>query len=112
MNASFNLENNTLTIRVPFDLISTHLDSLREEIARQLEPPTQEPPKWNLLQLDLSAAKMVDSVGLNVIITLLKIARKHQGQMVICYQNPNVFRTLVFTRLDQQIKLVKVNPAE
>ena len=51
---------------------------------------------------------MVDSVGLNLIVTLLKRVSKSGARMQIAYSSPNVLRTLTFTRLDKHVELVKV----
>ena len=62
---------------------------------------------WQTLRLEMFQAKMVDSVGLNLIVTILRATQKLQVRMQLAYQNPNVLRTLQFTRLDRHLDLVK-----
>jgi anti-anti-sigma factor len=108
MNAKLNAKEKSLTLRVPGDLLSTNAATLRGEIADLLDFPAGEPPTWRILRLDLTAAKMIDSVGLNLIVSLLKAVQKVGAKMQVAYSNQNVFRTFLFTRLDQHIELVKI----
>ena len=108
MNTSLDLNEKSLTLRVPGDLISTNAETLRNEINGLIETPDGAPRKWDTFKLDLTAAKMIDSVGLNVVVTWLKRVQKQGAKMQIAYSSSNVLRTLIFTRLDQHIQLVKV----
>ena len=101
-----NLNNNTLTVTINGDLISTTAERLRTEINALFEAPPANPPAWQLLRLDLASAKMVDSVGLNFIVTILKAVQKQGAKMQIIYTNQNVHRTFLFTRLDKHVELV------
>jgi anti-sigma B factor antagonist len=104
---SSDAEERAYTLNVPGDLISTTAEALRRQLAGVLEPSAA-PRTWNLFTLDLSAAKMVDSVGLNLVVTILKNVRKAGARMKILYSSPNVQRTFLFTRLDRHLELVKV----
>ena len=108
MNSKLASDDPPLTLRVPGDLISTNAEALRAEINGLLEPSERSARSWNAFRLDLSAATMVDSVGLNLIVTLLKRVKKAGGTMQIAYSSPNILRTLTFTRLDQHAELVRV----
>ena len=104
------LENEltTFTIRVPGDLLSTTVEAVRGEFAGLLAGSAGQPGAKQKINLDLTAANAVDSVGLNLIVTLLKAVQKNGGQMRVTCRNPNVHRVLLFTRLDQHLELVKV----
>jgi anti-anti-sigma factor len=49
---------------------------------------------------------MVDSVGLNFIVNVLKSVQQHGAKMQIVYANQNVHRTFLFTRLDKHLELL------
>jgi len=49
---------------------------------------------------------MIDSVGLNFVVTILKAVQANKGKLEVVYANPNVHRTLLFTRLDKHATLV------
>jgi len=107
MNSKLDLNHQLLTVYVTGDLTSTNAEALRGEMGGLPEAPGGAPQKWNTLKLDLTAAQMVDSVGLNLIVTLLKRVQKCGARMQIACSSPNVLRTLTFTRLDTHVDLVK-----
>ena len=108
MSPELKLENQTLTLHVTGDLISTNAESLRSLIGSSLDTTEQGGQKWTTFVLDLRAAKMVDSVGLNMVVTFLKRVQKLGGKMQVTYSSSDVARTFAFTRLDKQVGLVKV----
>ena len=108
MTSALDNELRTVTVRVAGDLLSTTVEAVRGEVANLLTGPTGQPGPRQKVNLDLTAAKAVDSVGLNFIVTLLKAVQKNGGQMRVTCRNPNVHRVLLFTRLDQHLELVKV----
>ena len=108
MNVQSNASQKTLTLRVPGDLLSTNAESLRNEAGALLEGADSPSRQWDVFKLDLTAAQMIDSVGLNLIVTLVKRVQKLGAKFQITYSSPNVLRTFNFTRLDKQVELVKV----
>jgi anti-anti-sigma factor len=96
-----------LTIVIPGDLTSTSVREFREEIdtALMVSPGTAAP--WQIVALNLAAAKMVDSMGLNLIVKIYKTVQTAGGRMQVVYTSPNVHRTLIFTRLDHHVELIK-----
>jgi len=108
MNSNLDLQQESVTLRVPGDLVSTNADAVRNEINGLLDTAGVAPRKWDTFILDLAAAKMVDSVGLNLVVSLLKRVQARGGKMQITYSSPNIFRTFTFTRLDKHVQLVKV----
>jgi len=107
MNTNSNSQDKLLVFRVAGDLVSTTAGALRGEISASLEAAGSAPTGWNLLRLDLSAAKMIDSVGLNLVVTLLKQVQEHGARMQVIYSSPNVLRTFAFTRLDKHVEIIK-----
>ena len=80
---------------------------MRKEFAGYLESQEGAPGKCGVFRLDLSGAKMVDSVGLNLVVAMLKHLQKQGARMQVAYASKNVLRTFAFTRLDQHVELVK-----
>ena len=108
MTSNLDSKEQSLTLRVAGDLLSTNAESVRNEITSLLGASGAAPPKWNLFRLDLASAKMVDSVGLNLVVGLLKQVQKQGAKLQITYSSQNILRTFAFTRLDKHIELVKV----
>ena len=94
MNASKTLNDQCLTLTVPGDLISTTLEPLRGHIQDLSKGSPATAPAWTTLRLDLTGAAMVDSAGLNLVVTLLKQAQSRGARLQIAYSNPNVLRSL------------------
>jgi anti-anti-sigma factor len=105
MTTNLDQKNGILTVTINGDLTSTTAERLRVKIHALFDTPPEQ-AAWRLLRLDLAGAKVVDSVGLNLIITILKAVQKAGAKMQIIYANPNVHRTFLFTRLDKHVELV------
>ena len=101
-------DTSTHTIAWSGDLISTNAATLREQLSDVLDPAADSHYEWHTLRLELNSTRMVDSVGLNLIVAILRAAQKADRKMQVTYTNPNVLRTFQFTRLDQHIELVKI----
>lgn len=107
MQAHIDQENDILTLRVAGDLLSTNAESYRSEVARRMEAGGSAGPDWKTFVVDLKAAHMVDSVGLNLIVTWIKWVRDRGGRMRVVCAGGNVLRTFKFTRLDRHVELVE-----
>jgi anti-anti-sigma factor len=107
MKLSLNEASRQLTVHLPGDLTSTNAAAVRETLSSVLNADTEKPALWHTLRLELAGAKMVDSVGLNLIVSLLRAVQRLNGRMQVVYSSPNVLRTLQFTRLDKHIELIK-----
>lgn len=97
-------DTHTWTVRVEGDLLSTNAKDVRDAVAQLLAAPERLAPLSSVV-LDLSTAKMIDSVGLNLIVAILRATKLAGGEMTIKHGNPNVQRILLFTRLDQQVDI-------
>jgi anti-anti-sigma factor len=95
-------------VRIAGDLVSTTVEALRKEANGVLDGVGESIARGGCFKLDLTAAAMVDSAGLNLVVTLLKRAQMRGMKMQIAYTDANLLRTFIFTRLDQHIELVKV----
>ena len=104
----FDSESKVLVIHISGDLTSTSVQKYNREIEPALAVPSGDTAPWKTVTLHLATAKMVDSMGLNFIVKIYKAAQQAGARMRVVCVNPNVHRTLLFTRLDQQLELIKV----
>lgn len=83
------------------DILSTTAPLLRKELAELLQdhPGTE-------LEIDLRAASMIDSVGLNLLVWVWKTMKERNGILRVRTSNPNIERLLRFTRLSNYIEVV------
>jgi len=107
MKPNLEIDRESIRLRVEGDLVSTNAPALRGEIDRLFDPASDSPPDRKVFKLDLAAARMVDSVGLNLVVSLLKRVQKRGGRLQVVYSDPNVLRIFNFTRLDKQVELIK-----
>ena len=96
----------TLSLIFPGDIVSTNAGTLREQIFGILESETISRADWTTLDLDFRAAKMIDSMGLNLLVSIIKFARNRGTKVVGHVEHTNVQRALCFTRLNTQMELI------
>jgi anti-anti-sigma factor len=109
MNHTINPIQHSLEITIPGDIVSTNADQVRTDIMALLESEPVVASKFTMLKLDMSAAKMVDSVGLNLIVGVYKEAKKRNAATAAVLTSPNIQRTFYFTRLDTHIQVIMAN---
>jgi anti-anti-sigma factor len=97
-------ENGVWTVQVHGDLLSTNAKEIRASVEDLLTAPERITGLKSLV-LDLTGASMIDSVGLNLIVAILRATKQAGGAMSVRHNNPNVHRILLFTRLDQQLEI-------
>jgi len=105
MKHQIDASTRSLQVTIPGDVLSTNADQLRTEIHALFETESVKSSRWTTLVLDLTAAKMVDSVGLNLLVSLYKEAKKRSAKCSAMIKSPNIQRTFAFTRLDAHIEV-------
>lgn len=84
------------------DLLSTNASACQTEIFQLMAADD----RWKLIVLDLRAARIVDSVGLNLIVSVVRAARPAGRSVRLLISHQNVKRVLTFTRIDQHAEVV------
>ncbi|MBE2213287.1 MAG: STAS domain-containing protein [Opitutaceae bacterium] len=84
------------------DLLSTNAAAAQAELSRLMGADD----RWKTIVLDLRAARIVDSVGLNLIVSIIRGARPAGRSVRVVVSNQNVRRVLAFTRIDQHAEVV------
>jgi len=93
-----------LTLSIRENLLSTNAAGFREKITRELDQASAARP--SLVEVDLCGAKIVDSVGLNLIVMVIKRVQAWEGKVRLLVDDANVARTFRFTRLDTHAEIV------
>jgi anti-anti-sigma factor len=107
MQHHFDSSSKSLTVTVPGDVLSTNAEELRREVFALLESPQGSQAQCATLKLDLTRARMIDSVGLNLLVTFIRSMKDRSGKVQALISSDNIERTFVFTRLDQMLELIK-----
>ena len=108
MNHTLDKNSGVLELTVNGDILSTNVDSLRGEIFSVIGQGEADSGGWRSLELDLTTAKMIDSAGLNLIVSVLKNAKQRGATVSAKISSTHIQRTFAFTRLDQQLRVVMV----
>ncbi|MBC2607176.1 STAS domain-containing protein [Pelagicoccus albus] len=90
------------TYKADGDIVSTNAQLHWSRIESVLDRATPS----QLVELDLRAASMVDSVGLNAIVKAIKIAEGKKLKVRLLIASPSLKRICTFTRLDQKAEIV------
>jgi anti-anti-sigma regulatory factor len=85
------------------DVLSSVVKEMSFMIEKNLEDKKHD--KWETLMIDLSAAHIVDSMGLNMIIGMLKHAQLRNARVHCKISSQTIHRTFLFTRLDKQMEI-------
>ncbi len=90
------------------DILSTNVDRLKDQIDKIIELPQVKMASSQKLVLDMKLVKMVDSMGLNLLVNLIK-SEKNKGHTIgALVTSLHLHRTLLFTRMDKQIEITLI----
>lgn len=81
------------------------MSSNAESIRTEVEALFTKSPQARELSLDLRSARLIDSVGLNLIVTFIRRIKQHGGKANITVGHPTVRRMMAFTRIDQHAQV-------
>ena len=100
------LLDDTLKLTFPGDISSTTAATLRDQVFNLMAKLKDNGGEWRKLTLDLTAAKMVDSAGLNLVVHLIREAKSAEQSVSALVADRTVHRTFLFTRLDKQVEVI------
>lgn len=105
-----NLDSTTKTLSVEFDgdILSTTQEDIRKSVFELFQSSTISAADWKLLKLDLTKANMIDSAGLNLIVSIIKFVKSRGAQVAAAISSASVHRIFLFTRLDKQMDVTVV----
>ncbi|MDQ8184779.1 STAS domain-containing protein [Pelagicoccus sp. SDUM812002] len=96
------MQRDSQTYKVDGDIVSTNA-SLHWS---RIESIIQNVSENGILNLDLRASRLVDSVGLNVIVKAIKTVAARKARVRMLIGNNSLKRICTFTRLDQKAEIV------
>ena len=99
--------SNTLTCASAGDLISSTTRAYKDKLEQVIrEASATDTPGWSLLEMDLRAARFIDSVGINLIILMIRRMKERGCSVRILIGSANLQRVLLFMRVDQHAEIV------
>lgn len=106
-----NPSEKSLSISLPGDVLSTNSESFRKQIFGAIETTQATSFSIEHVEIDLARASMVDSVGLNLLVSIMKTVKAHKAAMRFIVGNASVERTFQFTRLNLQAEVLRSSSA-
>lgn len=103
---TYKLQGTCLQVVFDGDVLSTNVARNRDEVTAMFSNREVEGPGWDTLILDLQRARMVDSAGLNLIVSLIKKVQPRKPAIEAHVSDRTLHRLLQFTRLDRYLKVV------
>jgi len=100
------VEQDVLHVTIPRDVLSTGVRELFDQLHAVQKDPLVLQPSWRTLELDLTGAKMIDSMGLNFIVHLLKWSKGRNAKARILIHDKNLDRLLRFMRMNEHAEVV------
>lgn len=97
-----------ITLVVGGNILSTNVQEVRQKILDVITKSETEGPQWKQLHLDLTAAQMIDSTGLNFLVALLRHVKKRGSELKISVSSTNISKSFNFIRLDRQAQVILV----
>ena len=105
MKHSINKLDQSLNVEVDGDILSTTQEKLRQSLMSLLGSAEITSANWNVLKLDLTRTAMIDSAGLNLLVSLIKLVKDRGARVAATISSTSVQRTFLFTRLDRQMEI-------
>jgi anti-anti-sigma factor len=108
MRHHLNKTDQSLTVELEDDMLSTTQDRLRRSFMSLLSSVEIQSSNWSLLKLDLTRSATIDSAGLNLLVSLIKLAKDRGARVGATISSPSIHRTFLFTRLDKQMEIIVI----
>lgn len=96
-------QRGSLCIQVTGDILSTNAETIRGEMLKYLEADGR---GCRMIEIQLLQARMVDSMGLNTLVSVVRRAKSLGLSARVLTANPSLHRIFRFTRLDQHMDVV------
>ena len=97
----------TVLLEITGDLTSGTVVQAHRAFLQGVKASTEQQRVWHTLRVDLTHARMVDSVGLNFLVSIIKRMRAEERGVELVVSHPSVIRALSFSRLDSQVTMLK-----
>ena len=99
-------ETTCLTLTLAGDIKSTTIAEMRRDLGTIIKHEYVFLLKIRLVELDISSAGMVDSLGLNLVLSVLKWAVTSNAEVRIIVGARGVYETLLAIGLDKHAELI------
>jgi anti-anti-sigma regulatory factor len=107
----YDTQSSCLRLSVAGDLKSTTTAALHRDVFAILAHDHTRSLSITVVELDISAASMVDSLGLNLVIAVLKWSKQRGAALRIIVGKRGVYSTMLAVGLERQAELINTEPS-
>lgn len=107
MSASTASPGHVTVVSLPGDLTSTNAVESKARLTAAAETLEQMTGPVREVRIELLRARMIDSVGLNLLVSVIKRVTAANGSVTLVVSATSVERILTFTRLNQIARVVR-----
>lgn len=90
-----------LVLKIKGDILSTNAEERANQIGEALDSHRE----IKAVKLDMNAAKMVDSVGLNMLLGVIKTVIERGAEITFHISSPSIHRVFLMSRFDKLAKI-------
>jgi anti-anti-sigma regulatory factor len=106
----YDTQSTCLQLTVAGDLKSTTFEALHRDVFAILAHEYARSLSITVVELDIRAASLVDSLGLNLVIAVLKWGQHRGATLRILVGKRGVYSTMLAVGLDRQAELINTAP--
>jgi len=97
-----------ITLVIGGNILSTNVQEVRQKVLDVLNQNETGNPLWKRLHIDLTAAQMIDSTGLNFLVAVTRHVKKRGIDLKISVSSANISKSFNFIRLNRQAEIVLI----
>ena len=112
ISGKYDTIDSSLKITVQGDLKSTTVDALQRDFAAMLASSNVRLADLNVLELDLKSAALIDSLGLNLLVSVLRRMKMREVPLRVRVSLRSVYRTLLSVGLNRQLEVIFEDSAQ
>lgn len=102
VTSDFKENDRLLILKIKGDILSTNAEERAEQIGQLLHQHQD----YDVVRLDMNTARMIDSVGLNMLLGVIKMLREQKAaEVILQIASPSINRVLNMSRFDQLAKI-------
>jgi anti-anti-sigma regulatory factor len=98
-------EGKVVAFQFPGDVLSTTAEGLRAALEAVLQDASAQAGAFQYFEGDLRGARMVDSVGLNLMVWLWRTVTARGARLRLRISSPDIDRTFRFTRFSERAEI-------
>ena len=106
MKYELDSSSQTLKLKIGSDITTTNVDEIRLDTLDIINSDKIANGDWDFVDIDLINANVIDSSGLNFLVTLNRHITNMGKKVRIFISNPHIHRTFVYVRMDKKMEII------